>query len=96
MKKTGKENGAPIKTCKNEPELIEMQKALRTEVMGQLVSVRKKRGWTQNDISMATGILRPNISRMENGSYNPTLDMLVRIANSLDLNVKITFEEKNN
>ena len=94
MKKMGNENNVLVKCAKDEPELIEMQKALRDEVMGQLAAVRRQKGLTQNDISIATGILRPNISRMESGSYNPTLDMLVRVANSMGLKVNISFEEK--
>ena len=94
MKNTVINNEAITKCTKNEPKLIEMQKALRDDVMGQLVSVRKQKGLTQNDISMATGILRPNISRMESGNYNPTLDMLVRIASSMGLKVNISFEER--
>lgn len=94
MKKTMTDKDMLIKCAKNEPELVEMQRALRDDVMGQLVSVRKQKGLTQNDISVATGILRPNISRMESGNYNPTLDMLVRVANSMGLKVNISFEEK--
>ena len=93
MKTTGNTNEAITKCAKNEPELIEIQKALRDDVMGQLVSVRKQKGLTQNDISVATGILRPNISRMENGNYNPTLDMIARIAYSLDKKIVISFED---
>ncbi|MGN0374923.1 MAG: helix-turn-helix domain-containing protein [Butyrivibrio sp.] len=79
---------------KKSPELVAMQKELRDSVMGQLVAIRKEKNMTQNDISVLTGILRPNISRMESGNYNPTLDMLVRVADSLGLKVNITFEEK--
>jgi len=49
---------------------------------------------TQSDVSTVTGIQRPNISRLESGYYNPTLDMLVRLADSIDCNVKITFVDK--
>lgn len=43
-----------------------------------------------------TGIQRPNISRLESGKYNPTLDMIVRVADSIGLEVEITLKEKNN
>lgn len=83
-----------MKGAKNEPELVALQKELRDNTMSQLVAIRKDKGMTQNDISMITGILRPNISRMESGNYNPTLDMIVRIAYSMGLKVNITFEDR--
>ena len=57
---------------------------------------RKAKKITQADISDSTGIQRPNISRLESGKYNPTLDMIVRVADSIGLEVEITLKEKNN
>lgn len=94
MKKSTVSSDMVLKSAKNEPELVALQKELRDNVMGQLVAIRKQKGMTQNDISIITGILRPNISRMESGNYNPTLDMLVRVASSMGLKVKVTFEDK--
>ena len=93
MKKSEVDMNATV-SRKKSPELVAMQKELRDSVMGQLVAIRKEKNMTQNDISVLTGILRPNISRMESGNYNPTLDMLVRVADSLGLKVNITFEER--
>ena len=83
-----------LKDAKNKPELVKLQKEVKDSVIDQLVSKRKAKNYTQSDISMITGIQRPNISRFESGAYNPTLDMLVRLADSMDLKVKIAFVEK--
>ena len=40
------------------------------------------------------GIKRPNISRFESGNYNPSLDMLIRMADKMDLQIEITLREK--
>ena len=40
------------------------------------------------------GITRPNISRFEIGQCNPTLDLLVKMAESMDLEIKIDLVNK--
>jgi transcriptional regulator with XRE-family HTH domain len=79
--------------AKKDEKLKSLQSELRTETMNQFVAIRKELGKTQNDISEATGILRPNISRMESGNYNPTLDMIARMAYSVGKKIVITYED---
>lgn len=72
--------------------LIEvLQKEIRKEVISQYVACRKAKKMTQDELARRTGISRPNISRFESGNYNPSLEMMVRIAAALDmtLNVKL-------
>ena len=42
------------------------------------------------------GISRTNISRFESGEYNPTLEMLVKLATAMDLDILVTLKPKNN
>lgn len=72
---------------------IEMrQKEIRKEVIEQYVACRKGKKMTQDELSKRTGISRPNISRFESGNYNPSLEMMVRMAAALGmtLDVKLT------
>ena len=94
MKKSVVTKKMVLKDAKNAPALVELQKAVKDNVIEQFIAKRKERGMTQSDVSTVTGIQRPNISRLESGYYNPTLDMLVRLADSIDRNVKITFVDK--
>lgn len=94
MKKATITKDMILKDAKNEPALVELQTKVRGEVISQLVTKRKEKNMTQNDVSIITGIQRPNISRLEGGSYNPTIDMLVRIADSIGCDVKITLVDK--
>ena len=55
--------------------------------------MRKEAGVTQEELSRRTGISRPNIARMENGSYNPTVEMLVRLAAGIGKKVDIRFKD---
>lgn len=94
MKKSVVTKKMVLKDAKNAPALVELQKAVKDNVIERFIAKRKERGMTQSDVSTVTGIQRPNISRLESGYYNPTLDMLVRLADSIDCNVKITFVDK--
>ena len=94
MKKSVVSENMILKDAKHAPALLELQKAVKDNVIEQFIAKRKERGMTQSDVSAVTGIQRPNISRLESGYYNPTLDMLVRLADSIDCNVSITFTDK--
>ena len=61
-------------------DLDHEQEKIKFQLMQEFVTLRKQAGITQEELSRRTGISRPNIARMENGSYNPTIEMLVRLA----------------
>ena len=81
-------------------ELIEKYKGQKGCLMPILQGAQNIYGYlpyeVQKIISDNTGIPRPNISRLESGKYNPTLDMIVRVADSIGLEVEITLKEKKN
>ena len=70
------------------------EEAIRRAVIAQYIEYRKRKGITQQDIADSMGIKRPNISRFESGKYNPSLDMLIRMADKMDLQIEITLREK--
>jgi len=45
--------------------------------------LRERRGMTQRDLAMATGIKQPQIARLEKGEQLPTLDTLGRLLSAL-------------
>lgn len=63
----------------------------RYEVVEQLKQARKSLNVTQGDLAERVGTKKSNISRFESGRYNPSLDFLIRIADSLgkQLHIKI-------
>jgi len=65
------------------------QEKIKYTVMQEFVRIRKDMGVTQEELARRTGIARPNIARMENGSYNPTIEMMVRLAAGLDMRLDI-------
>ena len=75
--------------------LIEVQqKEVRNYVIEQYVKCRKEKKITQEQLAQRTGISRPNISRFESGNYNPSLEMMVRIAEALEMNLNIKLESR--
>ena len=64
-----------------EQVLIESEQAqARSEVIGQYKQCRKDKKMTQTELARRTGISQPNINRFESGNYNPSLEMLVKVA----------------
>jgi len=64
-----------------EPVFIEtIQKQTREEVIAQYIKRRKELKLTQDDLAKRTGMARTNITRFEGGKYNPSLEMMVKIA----------------
>lgn len=81
---------------KDELEIIieKKQYDVRADVISKYISIRKKRGYTQEEIAALLKVKRPNITRFENGTYNPSLDMLVKIAECLGADLEINLVEK--
>ncbi len=61
----------------------------RYEVIAQLKQARKEQHITQEMLAERVGTKKSNISRLESGRYNPSLDFLIRVADSLDKRLEI-------
>ena len=57
----------------------------------KIKELREAKGMTQQNLADLTGTKKSNISRMESGRYNPSLDFLVKVASSMgkELSVKL-------
>lgn len=60
-------------------------------VMRTIISARIARNMTQQELAKKTGIAQTEISRIENGSRNPSLKILERLADGLDMDLEISF-----
>ena len=70
------------------------QKQTRMDVIGKYKACRKSKGITQTELARRTGISQPNMTRFESGKYNPSLDMMVRIATALEMSLDIDLAER--
>ena len=77
-------------TFKKEYEALEPE----YEIISSLIDARKSNNVTQKQLSEATGIAQSDISKIENGSANPTLKLLQRLAEGLNMSLKVEFVPK--
>lgn len=74
---------------------IEVKK-VSDDIVGRLVSYRKKLHMTQQDIANATGIQRANVARLEGKKHAVTLESLVKYANCLNMDLCLELKERKN
>ena len=55
----------------------------RYEVIEQIIEARKEQHMTQEELAGRIGTKKSNVSRLERGNYNPSLDFLIRVAKAL-------------
>ena len=70
--------------------------ALKNEfiIIQALIDARKKYNLTQKELSERSGIDQADISRIERGTANPTLRLLQKLANGLDMDIELRFVPK--
>lgn len=74
-----------------DPETAKAYEELRPqyEIISQIIKARDEQGITQAELAERTGIRQSNISRLEGGNYNPSLEFLSRIARGLGMELHI-------
>ncbi len=55
-----------------------------------MIEKRLKLGLTQKQLAKKIGIKQPMISRLESGTYNPSIKFLHRVAGALDAKLKVS------
>lgn len=53
------------------------------EIIKQIIKSRTEQNMTQKQLAEKIGIKQSNISRLESGNYNPSLDFLKKVAAAL-------------
>lgn len=64
------------------------------DVIRAIIDARTTQNLTQKQLSEKTGINQADISKLENGTRNPTINLLKRLANGMDMILKIEFIPK--
>lgn len=59
-------------------------------VIQLIIQQRLKRGLSQSELALKIGTKQSAISRFESGTYNPTLSFLNKVADALDVKMKIS------
>ena len=74
-----------------DPEVKAEYDSLEAEydIIQAMIDVRINQHMTQKDLSAKTGITQADISRIENGTRNPSLAMVKRLAEGLGMQLKL-------
>ena len=64
------------------------------DIIRAIVNARTSRNLTQKELAERTGINQADISKLENGTRNPTVNLLKRLAEGMDMALKIEFVPK--
>ena len=65
-------------------------------IIQAMIDARKASGLTQKELSERTGIAQSDISKLENGSANPSIKTLQRLAAGMGMTMKIEFQPVSN
>ena len=76
-----------------DPEFRAEYEALEPEfeIIRAMLIARREAGITQTQLAAKTGIDQSDISRIENGDANPSLNTLKRLAEGLNMRLKLEF-----
>ena len=79
------------------PEVKKEYEALAPEydIIQAMIDARKSQNLTHKDLSDRTCITQADISRIEKGTRNPSLEMLKRLAHGLGMQLKVEFIKPN-
>lgn len=65
-------------------------------VGANVVRLRQQKGWSQEQLSETSGLHRTYISQIETGARNPTLGIIQRLAQSLEVAPFVLLQEPQN
>ena len=61
------------------------------DIIQVMIAARLEQNITQKELSEKTGITQADISRIENGTRNPSLSMVKKLAQGLGMQLKLEF-----
>mgnify|MGYP000034677014 CR=1 FL=1 len=78
------------------PEFAKEYEAIQPEIdiIKAIMDTRTSQNLTQKELSARTGINQADISKLENGTRNPTVNLLKRLADGMGMSLKIEFVPK--
>ncbi len=62
------------------------------DLADDILRLRMEKGWSQAELAERAGTKQANISRLESGLSNPSINFLQKVAKALDTSIFIKFE----
>lgn len=64
------------------------------DVIKAIINARISKNLTQKELAQRTGINQADISKLEHGTRNPSINLLKKLAEGMDMALKIEFVPK--
>ena len=79
-----------------DPEFVKAYEEIQPDmnVIRAMIEARTSLHLTQKELSERTGIAQTEISRLENGTRNPSIKLLQRLADGMGMVLNVTFTPK--
>ena len=80
----------------NDPEFTKAYEEIQPEmnVIRAIIDARISQNITQKELAERTDIAQTEISKLENGTRNPSIKLLQRLADGMDMVLNISFTPK--
>jgi transcriptional regulator with XRE-family HTH domain len=84
-----------FKKLEEDPSYQEVELDLKVilDLADDILRLRMEKGWSQSELAERAGTKQANISRLESGLSNPSINFLQKVAKALDTNISVKFEE---
>ena len=74
--------------------MIEEKSLNRLRIGQKIAELRQERGLSVRQLGEMSGVSYQNITKIEHGKYNVSIDLLTKVLNVLDSQIEITQIEK--
>lgn len=83
-----------FKKLEENPEYQEAEHKYKLilDLADEILRLRMEKGWSQAELAKRTETKQANISRLESGLSNPSVNFLQKLAKAFDTNISIRFE----
>ena len=59
------------------------------KIIEEIITARKEKNLTQQGLAELIGTRQSNISRLESGNYNPSLELLIKVAQAMGKRLEV-------
>lgn len=84
-----------FKKLENDPDYLNAKEefGLSFDIADEVLRLRIEKGWSQSELAERAGTKQANISRLESGLSNPSINFLQKLAKALNTNISLKFEQ---
>jgi len=84
-----------VEQQRQDPEYLKAEAEVRPalELAEDIIRLRVERGWSQKELAKKLGTWQANVSRLEHGQANPTLETLRKLSEVFEVDLVVRLSE---